>query len=85
MRMARVNITMPDDLYQKARSAGLNVSQLAQGAVSTELVRIARIAALDAYLADLEMELGPTTEAERADAKSWADGLVGPGHGRRSA
>lgn len=85
MRMARVNITVPDDLFQQARSAGLNVSQLAQRAVSTELGRLAKIAELDAYLADLETELGPTTEAERADARSWADGLLGPGKGRRSA
>jgi post-segregation antitoxin (ccd killing protein) len=85
MRMARVNITVPDDLYRQARNAGLNVSQLAQGAVAAELRRLAKIAELDAYLAELEAELGPTTEAERAEAKTWADGLFRPGHGRRSA
>lgn len=34
MRIARVNITMPDELYRRARQAGLNVSQLAQLAVA---------------------------------------------------
>lgn len=85
MRMARVNITIPDELYRRARSAGLNVSQLAQQAVAAELTRLARIAELDAYLAELDAELGPTTAAEREEASTWADGLLGPGGGRRSA
>ena len=83
--MARVNITMPDDLYQRARAAGLNVSQLSQRAVAGELDRLAKIAALDAYLAELEVEHGPTTEAERADAREWADRVLGERHTRRSA
>lgn len=73
MRMARVNITMPDELYARAKDAGLNVSQLAQRAVADELDRLNKIAALDAYLVELEHELGPTSEAERAEAKAWAD------------
>ncbi len=48
MRLARVNITMPDELYRQARQAGLNVSQLAQFAVAAELRRQAKIAELDA-------------------------------------
>jgi hypothetical protein len=83
--MARVNITVPDNLYHQARSAGLNVSQLAQRAIATELSRLAKIAELDAYLAELDTELGPTTEAERAEAKTWAEGALGTKHGRRSA
>lgn len=85
MRMARVNITLPDDLYRQARDAGLNISQLAQRAVGAELSRLAKIAELDAYLAEFEGELGPTSESERADAKKWADQLFGPGRRRRSA
>lgn len=83
--MARVNITIPDDLYHQARGAGLNVSQLAQRAVSAELSRLAKIAELDAYLAELEADLGPTTEAERAEATVWADGLLGTKDDRRTA
>jgi post-segregation antitoxin (ccd killing protein) len=85
MRMTRVNITMPDDLYGQARRAGLNVSQLAQRAVAAELGRLAKIAELDAYLAELEAELGPTSDTERADARSWADKALGSSSGRRSA
>lgn len=83
--MARVNITVPDDLYHQARGAGLNISQLAQRAVAAELSRLAKIAELDAYLTELDADLGPTTEAERAEATTWADGLLGTEHGRRSA
>jgi post-segregation antitoxin (ccd killing protein) len=85
MRMARVNITMPDELYHQAKQARLNVSQLAQHAVASEITRLAKIAELDAYLADLESELGPTSDAERADARAWADRVLAPPRGRRSA
>jgi post-segregation antitoxin (ccd killing protein) len=85
MRMARVNITMPDDLYVEAKRAGLNISQLAQFAVAAELTRLAKIAQLDAYLAELEAELGPTSDRERAEAKEWADRVLKPSKGRRSA
>jgi hypothetical protein len=85
MRMARVNITMPDDLHQQAKRAGLNISQLAQRAVSGELARQAKIAELDAYLSELEVSLGPTSEAERADAEAWADRVLEPRRTRRTA
>jgi post-segregation antitoxin (ccd killing protein) len=85
MRMPRVNITMPDDLYAQARRAGLNVSQLAQRAVADELNRLAKVAELDAYLAELEQQLGPTSEAERAEAKAWADKALGASARRYSA
>jgi post-segregation antitoxin (ccd killing protein) len=85
MRMARVNITMPDDLYVEAKRAGLNISQLSQLAVAAELTRLAKIAQLDAYLAELEAELGPTSDRERAEAEAWADRVLKPSKGRRSA
>jgi post-segregation antitoxin (ccd killing protein) len=85
MRMARVNITVPDDLYDQARTAGLNVSQLTRQAIADELGRRAKIAELDAYLAELDKALGPTTETERAEAVTWADEVLGDEPGRRSA
>ena len=33
MRMARVNVYLPDDLAAKARAADLNVSRLTQAAI----------------------------------------------------
>jgi post-segregation antitoxin (ccd killing protein) len=37
MRMARVNVYLPDDLADQAKDAGLNVSSLTQGAVRSAL------------------------------------------------
>ncbi len=85
MRMSRVNITMPDELYQEAKRAGLNISRVAQDAVRAELARLSKVAELDAYLAELEAELGPPSENERAEAKAWADEHFGPATRRRSA
>jgi post-segregation antitoxin (ccd killing protein) len=85
MRMARVNITMPDELYAQAKAAGLNISQLAQLAVATDLARLAKVAELDAYLAELDAELGPVSDGERDEAEAWADRVLGPAKRRRSA
>lgn len=86
VRMARVNVTIPDELHRAARSAGLNVSRLAQQAIAAELVRREKVAALDAYLAELETELGPIPEDERAAARAWSDRVFGASaeRGRRS-
>jgi len=37
MRMARVNVYLPDELARQARAAGLNISQVAQAALSSTL------------------------------------------------
>lgn len=73
MRMARVNITVPDLLMEQARAAGLNVSRLAAAALAEELDRRTRIAELDAHLAALEAEHGPIPQAEIDAARAWAD------------
>jgi hypothetical protein len=84
MRMARVNITVPDELLDQARAAGLNVSRLAAAALAEEIDRRAKIAELDAYLAALETEFGPVPEPELAEAREWADAVqsAGPGAAR---
>jgi post-segregation antitoxin CcdA len=76
MRMARVNITVPDELLERARAAGLNVSRLAASAVAEELDRRAKIAALDSYLAELDTELGPLPDHAVVAAREWADQLA---------
>jgi post-segregation antitoxin (ccd killing protein) len=76
MRMARVNITVPDEVIAEARAAGLNVSRLATAALVDELDRLAKIHALDAYLTELEAELGPPTAEELDDANRWADRIL---------
>lgn len=83
VRMARVNISLPDELLARARAAGLNVSRVSSAALAEELDRREKIAGLDAYLIELEAELGPTSEEERAAAQEWADRVL-PSRGRRS-
>jgi post-segregation antitoxin (ccd killing protein) len=73
MRMSRVNITVPDELLQRARAAGLNVSRLAAAAIAEELERRVKVTELDTYLRQLEAELGPVPEDERRAARTWAD------------
>jgi post-segregation antitoxin (ccd killing protein) len=46
--MARLNVYVPDDLADRARRAGLNVSALTQAAIIAELDRQATVAWLDA-------------------------------------
>jgi post-segregation antitoxin (ccd killing protein) len=76
MRMARVNITVPDELLDQARAAGLNVSRLAAAALAEEIDRRAKIAELDAYLAARDAELGPVPEQELDAAREWADAVL---------
>jgi hypothetical protein len=91
MRMARVNITVPDDLLERARTAGLNVSRLSASALSEELDRRDKIAALDTYLRDLDVELGPVSDDEQLAAEEWANRVLGdpshhkPGRANRTA
>jgi hypothetical protein len=77
MRMARVNITIPDELLGRARAAGLNVSRVTAEALTEDLDRRARIAALDDYLCELDAALGPVADAEQVAARDWADRTFG--------
>jgi post-segregation antitoxin (ccd killing protein) len=78
MRMARVNITVPDELLGRVKAAGLNVSRVATAALAEELDRCAKLAELDAYLAELDAEFGPITAEEQAAAREWADRVLPP-------
>lgn len=83
--MARVNISLPDEVYRRAKEAGLNVSQLARRAITQELSDRAKIAGAYEYLAELEREQGPPTADEIAEARAWADDVYGPQQQRESA
>ena len=74
--MARVNITIPDELLDRAKAAGLNVSRLAAGALAEELERRIKVAKLDAYLADLDVEFGPIPQQESVVVREWADQVL---------
>ncbi len=62
-----------------------NISRLTRGAVAAELDRRAKLAELEAYLQELESELGPVPAAERAATEAWADEVLGNRGTRRSA
>ena len=76
--MAKVEVSVPDELLARAQAARLDVSELASAAVAEELDRLAKIAELDAYLADLDRTLGPPSEQEVEDAREWAHQFDGP-------
>ncbi|HUP68411.1 MAG TPA: hypothetical protein VM142_01225 [Acidimicrobiales bacterium] len=69
--MARRNISLPDDLDDRARRARLNVSALAQRAVSLELDRQSRMAQLDAWLDELDAAHGAPSARAMAAARDW--------------
>lgn len=69
--MARRNISLPDDLDGRAREAALNVSALAQRAVAHELDRRRRMAALGAWLDELDATHGAPSEEAMAEARAW--------------
>ncbi|MGQ0743705.1 MAG: type II toxin-antitoxin system CcdA family antitoxin [Acidimicrobiales bacterium] len=70
--MARRNISLPDDLDEQARKAGMNVSALAQQAVADELDRRSRMNRLDAWLDELDAAHGPPSAETLAEAGAWA-------------
>lgn len=74
--MGRVNISVPDKVIDRAKGAGLDVSRIATVALVEALDRQSKIDALDAYLDELEHELGPVSAEEAAAATAWVDGLL---------
>ncbi len=72
MRMAKVSVSIPDEIVAAAKAAGLNISRLSTLALSHELDRQAKVAQLDAHLTQLESELGPVSDDEAQKAVEWA-------------
>ena len=64
--MARVNVYLPDDLAERARAHGLNVSALTQAAIRAELEG----SATDMWLDELS---GDTTAARHVDVVAAID------------
>lgn len=76
--MARVNITVPDDVLVRARQADLNISRLTTQALLEELERREKLASFRALADEMDAEQGPVSEAERLAAEQWARGLSIP-------
>jgi len=71
-RMARMQVYLPDDLYEQVKARGLPASELLQEAVRSELRRLDLLSETDRYVADLIAEVGPPTGAQRTHAVSVA-------------
>lgn len=71
-RMARMQVYLPDDLYQKVKARGLPASELLQKAVRAELRRLDLLAETERYVEQLVAEVGAPTEAELREAKGIA-------------
>ena len=70
--MARMQVYLPDDLYQKVKSRGLPASELLQKAVRAELRRLDLLAETDRYVEQLLADVGAPTERELREANTVA-------------
>ena len=71
MRMPRMQVYLPEDLYRAVKDRGLPASELLQRAVEAELRRQGLLEETERYLQDLVAEVG----APNADALAKADAL----------
>ena len=71
-RMPRIQVYLPDDLYQQVKERRLPASELLQEAVRAELRRQDLLEQTDAYLADLVAEVGDPSARELARAEAIA-------------
>jgi post-segregation antitoxin (ccd killing protein) len=71
MRMPRMQVYLPEDLYRAVKDRGLPASELLQRAVQAELSRQGLLEETDRYLQDLVAEVGVPS----ADAMGKADAL----------
>jgi post-segregation antitoxin (ccd killing protein) len=68
--VAKISVSLDDELLTELKTAaGTNVSAFVAAAIRRQLRR----GQLDAFLAELDSELGPATAAELADAAAAFD------------
>ena len=75
MRMPRMQVYLPDDLYEAVKDRGLPASELLQRAVRVELRRVELLEAADDYLAELLADVGEPTSDEVTEAQALAERL----------
>lgn len=74
--MPRMQVYLPDDLYDEVKQRGISPSELLQQAVRAELHRTALQEATDRYVTELIEEVGESSEAATAKAESIARRLA---------
>jgi post-segregation antitoxin (ccd killing protein) len=70
--MPRMQVYLPDDLYQQVKTRKLPASELLQEAVRAEVRRQDLLRETDTYLAELTAEVGEPSARERARAEAIA-------------
>jgi hypothetical protein len=74
--MPRMQVYLPESMYEQVKARGLPVSELLQEAVQAELRRLDLLAETDHYLTDLIAEVGVPSPAQRARADAVARRLA---------
>jgi post-segregation antitoxin (ccd killing protein) len=82
--MPRLQVYLPDDLYDELKARGLPASELLQEAVRAELRRQTLLDETDSYLAELTEEVGQPTPDEVSRAEAIARRLRSHGSQRAS-
>lgn len=82
--MPRMQVYLPDDLYEQVKKRGLPASELLQKAVRAKLRRQSLIAETDRYLADLIAEVGEPSADDHARAEALVRRLKTPAAKRAS-
>ena len=71
-RMPRMQVYLPDDLYEEIKARKLPASELLQEAVRAELDRLKLLEDTDVYLDELVTEVGEPSSTELARAEAVA-------------
>ena len=72
MRMPRVQVYLPEDLYDELKQRGLPASELLQVAVRAEVERQDALAETEQYLEELEAEVGTPSARTNSQAEAIA-------------
>ena len=72
MRMPRMQVYLPEDLYQRVKAENLPASELLQAAVRAELQKRELGREADKYIAEVIAEFGEPTP----EVKAWADDFM---------
>lgn len=83
-RMPRMQVYLPDELYEAVKKGGLPASELLQDAVRVEVRRRELLAAGERYIADLAAQVGPPSAQQRARAAAVAKRIVARSHRKAS-
>jgi hypothetical protein len=74
--MPRMQVYLPEDLYELVKVRNLRASELLQEAIRAEVRRLDLLAETERYLKGLVAEVGEPTPAQRARARLVAQRLA---------